>query len=230
MLLRIVSCILLTACLPQAAAGPALAQTEKKVLYGVRLDNTGSMESELDRVKALGRGVVNHIHRHGPVSIFSFKKDVKGFPRAAVTPGVEWSPDHSLLDRYVKGLSIKSGRTTLYDAIHSMAGQINAKAGEEKGPAPRKVIILITDGEDRGSRVSEEQLVKELRESNIQVYAIGLVEELRTAGGLMGQFDHGRVVRFLKKITTETGGRAVISRLRTEELDQLLRELIAGSD
>ena len=45
----------------------------------------------------------------------------------------------------------------------------------EKDSYARKVLVLITDGEDRLSRIKSKQLLAELKQANIQVYAVGLV-------------------------------------------------------
>jgi VWFA-related protein len=58
----------------------------------------------------------------------------------------------------------------------------------------RKALLVLSDGGDNNSRYSEGEILSLLRESDVQIYAIGL-------------FDNAR---FLKKAAAETGGRIVL--------------------
>ena len=46
------------------------AAQERKITYGVLLDNTGSMRSQFHSVNDLGKAVVNQVRGSGPVSLF----------------------------------------------------------------------------------------------------------------------------------------------------------------
>lgn len=205
-----------------------MAQNEKKVLYGVFVDNSGSMRPQIERVVDLGKGVVRQVHTDGPVAIFSFI--AIDDPREApplVLKGTAWSQDKSWLDKYLDGLMLEGGQTTLFDAIHSIAKQMNAKANTEKDSYSRKVIVLITDGEDRKSGFKAKQLIPELKENNIQVYAIGLVQELDRDGGFIRKSTRKAAVEFLTSVTKETGGRSIFPKSNKDDVNGLLRELFA---
>ncbi|MBA2341612.1 MAG: VWA domain-containing protein [Pyrinomonadaceae bacterium] len=106
-----------------------------------------------------------------------------------------------------------------------MGEKLNAKAASEKGVYAGKVIIIISDGEDRVSAVKKEQLIKELKESSIKVYAIGLTQELGGGGG--GRNSKGRAETFLRNITAETGGRVIFPKRNATDIESLLNELLA---
>lgn len=57
----------------------------------------------------------------------------------------------------------------------------------------RKVLILITDGEDRESKIKEKQLIAELKQNQIKVYAVGLVQELDEGSGLIRKSSRERL-------------------------------------
>ena len=208
-----------------------LAQSQKKVLYCVLLDNSGSLRTQFDRVIALGSGVARQVHMDGPTSIFSFKGT--GNPRNSpplIVSHTEWSQDKNLLDSYVNSLAVEIGQTTLVDAIHSIAEQINAKANMEEGSYSRKVIVLITDGEDRKSRLKAKQLITELKEKDIEVYAIGLVQELEKEGGFIRKSSREEAVKFLNSVTKETGGRAIFPKSNKDDVNGLLRQLFTRQE
>ncbi len=72
----------------------AIAQNEKKIAYGILVDNTGSLRTQFSQVKMLGKGVVQHIHQGGSISLFDFMNQRnKKNSLAVVTSGVAWSQD-----------------------------------------------------------------------------------------------------------------------------------------
>jgi Mg-chelatase subunit ChlD len=204
------------------------AQGEKKAAYGILLDNTGTMFTQIETVKTLGKALAQDASKRGIVSVFNFEtqgeiKDTKSF-LAVATSGTEWSQDKNAIEKYIDGLKVARGQTTLWDAIRSMAKATDEKAKIEN--LPEKIIILITDGEDRASEVTDKQLIKELKESGVKVYAIGLTQELDS--GLNFGSSEGRSKKYLKKFTKETGGNAIFPKLKKEtKVDDLLIELFA---
>lgn len=204
------------------------AQNEKKAFYAVLVDNTGSLRTQVDDLKSLGKGVIDHLPNDGPISLFDFatKGDVsRGI--AVVTSGVEWTEDKTVLNAYIDGLTIRPGRTALYDGIYSIVENLNNKAKLAKGSA--KIIIVITDGEDRVSEIKEKQLIEKLRDGGVKFYAIGLVGQLDDEGGLINKSPKTRAVEFLEKAAKDTGGRAVFPKSSKTELRVLLNDLFAGS-
>jgi len=82
------------------------------------------------------------------------------------------------------------GSTALYDCVYSVSSDLLRRE------AGRRVIILVTDGEDTSSSMKLRDAIERTWRSEIIVYSIGI-------GGPMG-VDSGT----LKKIASETGGRA----------------------
>jgi Ca-activated chloride channel family protein len=88
---------------------------------------------------------------------------------------------------------------------------------------------VITDGEDRVSKMKEKQLIEKLRETGIKFYAIGLVTELDAESGLLNKSPKTKAAEFLKRAAKETGGRAVFPRSSKADVSSLLNELFAES-
>ena len=188
------------------------AQEKKKVAYGILLDDTGSMRSQFATVLEIGRGVVHQVHDHGPVSLFDFASEGPGARRAVPTPRIEATQDEQLLNRTINNLYVQGGQTTLLDAIEFIADSL-----DHESPDTNKVIILITDGEDRSSKINQKQLVQKLEEHKTSVFAIGLVQQLDKS--------RSKAVDLLKAITKETGGRVVFPKSDRQDIQILLAEL-----
>lgn len=67
--------------------------------------------------------------------------------------------------------------TTLYDAIYLASNEVIAKQ------TGRKVLIVVTDGVDRGSKVSLFQAIEAAQRANTSVYAIYVKGEQQRGGG-----------------------------------------------
>ncbi|MGI8919574.1 MAG: vWA domain-containing protein, partial [Pyrinomonadaceae bacterium] len=194
---------------------------------GILLDNSGSLRSQFDRALELGNEVVQDAHKRGPISIFSFKStgNPKDAPPLMVTHTI-WNQDPVVLSRYLDSLFIEGGQTNLLDAVHSMVDYINAKADQDKTPHARKVLVLITDGEDRKSKIKEKELLAELQQHQIKVFAIGLVEELDQDAYMRSARD--KASKLLTKLAKETDGRALFPKTNNGDVGVLIRELFAA--
>ena len=189
------------------------AQENKKLEYAILIDSTGSMRSQFPEVLRLGKAVVHQVHDHGPVSIFNFRSDFGRSSRAIPTLRIERSQDENALDRTIDGLYVEGGQTTLLDAVDAMAECLN-----QPPAAAAKVIIMITDGEDRVSEKNQKEVIAKLKENKISLYAIGLVQQLEGS-------KRGKASDFLKSLTKETGGRVIFPKSDNPDVQNLLTEL-----
>ncbi len=74
-------------------------------------------------------------------------------------------------------LFVKSGgRTALLDAIYLGLSEM------KKGTTNRKALLVISDGGDNHSRYTERDIKKAVRESDVQIYAVGIFEPLASRG------------------------------------------------
>ncbi len=89
------------------------------------------------------------------------------------------------------------GGTSLYDAI-SLA--VTAKVAGQPG---RKVLIVISDGDDNASRVSLTETMAVAQKNNVSIYAIST-----NATAHFGTREQQRGDKTLKTFSDETGGRA----------------------
>jgi Ca-activated chloride channel family protein len=62
------------------------------------------------------------------------------------------------------------GRTSLLDAVHLALSQM------KKARNSRKALVILSDGGDNHSRYSEGEIKEAVRESDVQVYAMGILD------------------------------------------------------
>lgn len=181
-----------------ATSGLALAQEKSKTSYGLLLDSTGSMRSQFDTVLNIGKAIVHDAAPHGLISIFNFASEGIGKGSKAVPVlQIQQSPDEARLNRTIDGLYIEGGQTTLLDAIQFISDRL-----QEWVPDSDKVIVVVSDGEDRVSKVKSKDLIQQLKDRKIKVFAVGLVRELESG-------KRGKAIKLLTSLTSETGGRAL---------------------
>jgi VWFA-related protein len=114
--------------------------------------------------------------------------------------------------------SDSGGATHLYDAIYLAATEV---LRHEVG---RKVLILLTDGEDQGSRVKEESALEAAQKSDVINYSVDISDRSFYFGRRMGY--GGESV--LHKLSDDTGGRVIeVNRAKdtAAAFDQIAKEL-----
>ena len=197
-----------------AASALCVAQEQKKIEYSLLVDSTGSMRTQFDLVIALAREIVNQSHEHGPVSIYRFRSERIGTPSRAIPTGIiERTQNKDQLNRALDDLYVEGGQTTLLDAVDLMVNHLS------KPPAAaKKVVILITDGEDRVSITKRKDLLEKLAASKTHIYAIGLVRDLE--GG-----KRSKAASLLESLAKESGGQVVFLKTGHADLQKLLSEL-----
>ncbi len=92
-----------------------------------------------------------------------------------------------------------AGATHLYDAVYLASNDVL------KNEVGRKVIIMLTDGEDQGSKLKVEQALEAAQKANVIVYSIDISDRMfyyRSNLGYGGE-------DVLKKLSEATGGRVI---------------------
>lgn len=118
---------------------------------------------------------------------------------------------------------VERGQSAVIDAVYVAAKTFTDvnKTGKDR----RKVIVVITDGEDRNSFYKQEALIKFLRQSDVQVFALGFVIELDKTPFLGSKNSREKAEKLLQTITAETGGRAFFPRDKAELIESM-RQII----
>jgi Ca-activated chloride channel homolog len=101
-----------------------------------------------------------------------------------------------------------SGQTALYDGCYLAANKISS------GSYKRRALLLLSDGQDNNSRYTLGDLKKLIKESDITVYSVGILD-MREANSFLAI--SGREI--LYDLSELTGGQAFFPKNRTEMND-----------
>lgn len=98
------------------------------------------------------------------------------------------------------------GGTSLYDAVYLA---VNKKLS---GQAGRRIVILITDGDDNSSRISLTEALESAQKNDVTVYSIST-----NSSAFFGSKEQERGDKTLQKFSDETGGK-MFRPLKNEDL------------
>jgi VWFA-related protein len=159
------------------------------VSMGLIIDNSGNMRSKRAKVKAAGLALVNDSNPEDEVFIVNFNDEAW----LDLPHGKDLTSDVKDMEEALTRIDSRGGRA-MRDAIRMSIDHLNEKAHRDK-----KVLVVITNGNDNSSLVSLEQLVKQSQRSEVLIYAVGLLrdEEKREAR---------RAKKDLSVLTESTGG------------------------
>ena len=90
------------------------------------------------------------------------------------------------------------GRTSLLDAVYMAMHKM------KKARNPRKALIVISDGGDNSSRYTETEIKNMVRETDVQIFAIGIFEPFATRGRSAEELAGPGL---LSELAQQTGGR-----------------------
>ncbi|MBX5477669.1 MAG: VWA domain-containing protein, partial [Pyrinomonas methylaliphatogenes] len=118
----------------------------------------------------------------------------------------------------------EAGQTAVIDAVYLAADRVTEYKKGDDDDRRRRALILITDGEDRASFYSQNQLFQHLRESNVQIFVIGFVDELDKEGGFIRKSPREKAINLINRLASETGGRAFFPK-SLSELPRIAEEI-----
>jgi Ca-activated chloride channel homolog len=178
------------------------SKAEVPTNYAMVIDNSGSMRLQLDKVIEAGKIIVNTNRTDDETSIIRFVNS----ENIEITQ--DFTSSKADILEALDNLYIEGGATAIIDAIYLAAERVD-QYEKTRNPNDRKrrALILVSDGEDRDSFYKEQQLFELLRESDVQIYVIGFVNELQKDGGFIGKSPQGKAKAFLERLAKETGGK-----------------------
>jgi VWFA-related protein len=134
------------------------------VAMGIVVDNSGSMREKRQKVNAAALNLVRSSNPNDAVFIVNFNDEYY--------LDQDFTSNINKLKEGLEKIEARGG-TALYDAVVASAEHLKQEAKLEK-----KVILVVTDGEDNESAETLEQAVRRLqRDGGPTVYAIGILEK-----------------------------------------------------
>lgn len=131
------------------------------VSLGIALDTSGSMAGQKiqEAQDALDRFLYELLDKQDEIFLYRFSN----------VPVLlqEWTTDRQLLSRAL-GRITPNGGTAMYDAVSE------AVPLAQRGQNRKKALLVISDGNDTTSRTDIRDLKRQIRESEVLIYAIGI--------------------------------------------------------
>ena len=192
---------------------------EVPISYGLAVDTSGSLRSQLQSVIDAGKTIIN-ANRPGDETFL-----VRFISSDKIETVQDFTPSKELLLDGLDSFYVEGGQTAVIDAVYLSAEHVSEYRKGDEGDRRRRALIVITDGEDRNSFYKQEQLFARLREEDVQIFVIGFVNELEKEAGLIRKSPREKAVNLIKKLASETGGRAFFPE-SISELPQIANEII----
>lgn len=170
------------------------------VSYGLLIDSSGSLRTQFKGVIDAAKAIVNSNSSADETFVIRFiSTDVIELVQDLTTDKKQ------LLDA-LDVIDTGRGQTALIDAIHVAANQLANHRPDVDATRRRRALVVITDGDERDSSYSQDELLKLLRKTNVQIFIIGLVNEVNKQGLLMQRSRRERAISLLEKLGKESGG------------------------
>jgi VWFA-related protein len=157
------------------------------ISLGMIVDNSGSMREKRQRVEAASLDLVRASNPQDEVFVVNFNDDP--------FLDVPFTNDIKKMEEGIARIDSRGG-TAMRDAISESMDYMR-----KEGKRQKKVLLIITDGNDNASNISLEKLVTRAQQNEILVYAIGLLNEEERREARLAK-------RALDTISRDSGGLA----------------------
>jgi Ca-activated chloride channel family protein len=197
----------------------SIATAEVPIINALVIDNSRSLRSQLQKVIEAGKIIIGTNRPDDQSTVVRFVSADK------IETMQGFTPNKAALNNALDNLFVEGGQTAIVDAVYETAKNVNQyqKAGKNEDAKIRS-LILVTDGDDRGSRYKEQQLIELLRQSEVQIYAIGFVDALSKVADANGINRQEKAKSFLTRLAQETGGKVYFP-ASLEELSQIASDI-----
>jgi Ca-activated chloride channel family protein len=152
------------------------------------VDNSLSIRADVEKLEQAAREFAYEIFEGDKLLIVGYDEEAEIVS--------DWTDDAKAIEGSLK-LFRKKGQPHLFDAIRAVVDEALRPL-----PAQKRIIIVISDGLDRGSKATFDQTLAELQSENIMVYAVQAVD--RTRGAIRRDVPKPKVV--IDKLAEGTGG------------------------
>jgi Ca-activated chloride channel family protein len=191
------------------------SREESPVSYGLVVDASGSQRALLGNIIEVGKNIVSN-NKPGDEAFV-----VRFIDADSIQVEQGFTSNKAALSDALDNIYVEGGLTALIDAVNYSVDYLK-KSNRPPESARRQAIILITDGEDRGSRTHADALLNRLREEDAQFFIIGLTKMSNL------QSSREKAASFLTRIAEASGGRAFFPKSSSElpgVVDEITRDL-----
>jgi VWFA-related protein len=168
------------------------------VSMGLIIDNSGSMRDKRQRVEGAALSLVKSSNRDDEVFVVKFNDDAY--------LDQPFTNDIKKMEESLTKIDSRGG-TAMRDAISMSIDYLKQNAKRDK-----KILLVVTDGDDNTSMMTIEKLLAKTQQTEVLVYAIGLLSE-------EGRREAKRAKRALSALSEASGGVAYFPD-KTVEVDK----------
>lgn len=162
-------------------------QEDVPVSLGLVIDNSASMKEKKDRVVSATLAMVKASNPEDEVFIINFNEEA--------TLAQEFTSNVAAMEKSLRGIDTQ-GETAMRDAL-----LLGIEHLRHRGKRDKRVLVVITDGDDNSSVETQPHLIEAAHQNNVIIYGIGLL-------GAEPPLNAERARKQVEELTLATGGRA----------------------
>jgi len=151
------------------------------------VDNSLTLRADIDRLEEAAREFAYEIYEGDKLLIVGYDE------QAEIV--ADWTDNAKAIETSLKGFR-KKGQPHLFDALYAVSDALRPMAGQ------KRAIVVISDGLDRGSKTTFEQVLADLQVQDITVYCVQAPD--RTRGAI--RRDVPKPKQVIEKLSEGTGG------------------------
>ena len=181
----------------------SVTTTEVPIFNALVIDNSRSLRTQLQKVIEAGKIIVGTNKPQDEASVVRFVSAEK------IEVVQEFTSNKSMVNNALDNLFVEGGQTAIIDAVYKTAQMVQKyQNSKKKEDVKLRTLILVSDGDDRGSLYDERLLFELLRNSYVQIYAIGFTNDLSDVPDPETGISRRQKARaFLTRLAQETGGK-----------------------
>ena len=181
----------------------SVSKTEVPIFNALVIDNSRSLRTQLQKVVEAGKILVSANKPQDEATVVRFVSADK------IEVVQEFTANKTLINNALDNLFIEGGQTAIIDAVYKAAQMVQKyQNSEKKEDVKLRTLILVSDGDDRGSLYDERLLFELLRNSFVQIYAVGFTGDLSDVPDAETGVSRRQKARdFLTRLAQETGGK-----------------------
>jgi Ca-activated chloride channel family protein len=204
--------------IPQSIS--SFSKEKYPLVYGLTVDTSGSMVPAFLQVIELSKTIIEGNRRDDETLLIRFVDSNK------IETVQDFTSDKNALTDGLDTLYMEGGQSAIIDAVYLSAQRV-AQYKPENPSYLRRAVILITDGDERVSYYTINDLINLLRKIDVQIFAICLNKETAKSSQL-----NKNLVKVAQPLLTilanETGGQAFFPK-SVSELSTIVKEVIVMS-
>lgn len=191
---------------------------ERPVDLVIALDSSGSFRTLMPAALESARLMVVNRRPDDRIAIVRFVSS------SIIEKVQELTADGDTLFKALDKFYVEKGQSAVIDALYISTQYVAEHNNSNENR--RRVIAIITDGEDRSSYYKEEHLLKLLREQGVQVFILGLVLELENNPTFARPGSRAKAEKLLTHVADESGGRVFFPKDKPELIDSTAQVIL----